>query len=205
MIEVTNLKKSFRNKNIIENISFRVERGEQLAILGRNGCGKSTLIKILAGIQKPDGGEITYFNQNPLAAPKLFRTYCGYVPQENPLIYELSVQDNLSLWSGKRGKQNEEIIRWFELDELLKCKVDKLSGGMKRRVSIACAVINNPPILFMDEPTTSLDTYYQSVIHKFMREYREKNGIIVLTTHDKKEIADSSQCITLKAVPSEVM
>ena len=120
MIEVTNLKKSFRNKNIIENISFRVERGEQLAILGRNGCGKSTLIKILAGIQKPDGGEITYFNQNPLAAPKLFRTYCGYVPQENPLIYELSVQDNLSLWSGKRGKQNEEIIRWFELDELLK-------------------------------------------------------------------------------------
>ena len=137
MIEVTNISKSYGKKQILKDISFKADAGERVVIVGRNGCGKTTLLKILAGAMDPDGGKLNYFGENPLKNSAVFRKNCGYVPQENPLMEELSVLDNLRLWGFNKNKPDEVILEQFELGELLKTKVSKLSGGMKRRVSLA--------------------------------------------------------------------
>ena len=195
MIEVQHLSKSFKNKPVLQDVSFRALPEEQIAIIGRNGCGKTTLMRILAGIQKPDKGRIICYGHDLLKQKSMINKLCGYVPQENPLIPELSVQDNISLWSGKRGRPEESLIEMFELEDMLSMQVGKLSGGMKRRVSIACALVNWPPVVFMDEPTSALDSYYCELIHDWMHRYRKMNGILVLATHDEYEKKQSTRCL----------
>ena len=102
MIEVSHIKKKYGKKQILTDISFQVECGECVAVVGKNGCGKSTLLQIMAGILRADGGSIRYFGQDTGKDKKAFRKYCGYVPQDNPLMEELTVKDNLKLW--ERGK-----------------------------------------------------------------------------------------------------
>lgn len=198
MIKVDGLKKSYGKKIILSDISFTADCGEQIAIIGRNGCGKSTLMQILTGIIKPDSGSIVYFNKDVLANKKLFSKFCGYLPQSNPLISELSVQDNLSLWTGQIGKPDAELLQMFELESILKMPAGKLSGGMMRRVSIACSMALWPPILFMDEPTTALDIYYKDSIHALMKKYLEMNGTLIITTHDKEEMESSNRLYEMK-------
>ena len=178
MIEVTQIRKSYGKKKVLSDITFQVKPGECVAIAGKNGCGKSTLMQIMAGILKPDGGELCYFGKKAAYKSSTFRRFCGYVPQENPLMEELTVQDNLKLW-----------------EDLLQTEVSKLSGGMKRRLSIACALVENPPFLLMDEPTTALDLYYKESIHQWMKTYQQKNGIILMTTHDESEIRNADRCL----------
>jgi ABC-2 type transport system ATP-binding protein len=122
----------------------------------------------------------------------------GYLPQENPLIEELSVADNISLWSGKRASREDEAVKMFELETLLKEPVYKLSGGMKRRVAIACACVHMPAVMLMDEPTAALDIYYRREVREWMKRYREMNGIIVTVTHDSDEMSDSSKCLLIE-------
>lgn len=198
MLEVSGLRKKYGKKEILKDISFRIECGEQVAVVGKNGCGKSTLMRIMAGILKPDAGQIRYFGQDALKMKGNLRKYCGYVPQENPLMEELSVRDNLKLWGGGKDERTLELLELFQLKELLKMPVEKLSGGMKRRVSIVCAMIDNPPIMLMDEPTTALDLYYKESIRDWMRRYTENNGMIVMTTHDEGEIAGCDNCFVMK-------
>lgn len=198
MLEVSGLRKQYGKKVILRDISFRAECGKQIAIVGKNGCGKSTLMRIMAGILKPDGGQIRYFGQDALQMKSRLRKYCGYVPQENPLMEELSVRDNLKLWGGGKDEQTLELLKQFQLEELLKIPVEKLSGGMKRRVSIVCAMLHHPPIMLMDEPTTALDLYYKESIRQWMRRYKENKGIIVVATHDEGEIAECDQCLVMK-------
>ncbi len=194
MIKVEHISKNYTKRPVLKDVCFSVACGEQIAIIGRNGCGKSTLMQILAGILKPDSGSIQYFDKNPLRERKVFRTLCGYVPQGNPLIEELTVKDNLKLFGANLNQITSELLRDFELETILNKKVSTLSGGMKRRVSIACAVFYLPAILFMDEPTTALDLYYKSTIHSWMEQYRKRNGILVLTTHDEHEISMCDRC-----------
>lgn len=198
MIKVTDICKSYGKRKILDHVSFQAGCGEQIAIIGNNGCGKSTLMQILAGVSKPDSGQVAYFGHDAIRDRKLFTKYCGYVPQENPLMEELSVQDNISLWTGKSGKPEDKLIRMFELDSILKMPVEKLSGGMKRRVSIACAIAKWPPVILMDEPTSSLDIFYRGSIHKWMEEFRRMNGILVIATHDEEEMRTSSSCLMMK-------
>ena len=162
MIEVTQIRKSYGKKKVLSDITFQVKPGECVAIAGKNGCGKSTLMQIMAGILKPDGGELCYFGKKAAYKSSTFRRFCGYVPQENPL---------------------------------LQTEVSKLSGGMKRRLSIACALVENPPFLLMDEPTTALDLYYKESLHQWMKTYQQKNGIILMTTHDESEIRNADRCL----------
>lgn len=124
-----------------------------------------------------------------------FRRFCGYVPQDNPLMEELTVQDNLKLWGGSHNANTKELVAQFQLEDLLQTEVSKLSGGMKRRLSIACALVENPPFLLMDEPTTALDLYYKESIHQWMKTYQQKNGIILMTTHDESEIRNADRCL----------
>lgn len=198
MLEISGLAKKYGKKVILDNISFYADKKEQVAIVGKNGCGKSTLMRIMAGILKPDAGQMQYFGQDVRKNARLFQKYCGYVPQDNPLMEELSVRDNLKLWGGIRNAQTQELLKQFQLDEMLKMPVEKLSGGMKRRVSIVCAMLGYPPVMLMDEPTTALDLFYKESIHNWMRQYVEDEGIIIMTTHDEQEIIASDRCYVMK-------
>ena len=155
-------------------------------------------MQILAGAIRPDAGEISFFGKNPLQKRTYFRKYVGYVPQEPPLIDELTVKDNLKLWGVWQSEHRELLLSSFELEELLKTEVRKLSGGMKRRLSIACALAQWPPILLLDEPTTALDLYYKDNIQQWLMQYRSMNGIVLLTSHDENEILSCDRCLIMK-------
>lgn len=111
---------------------------------------------------------------------------------------ELTVKDNLKLWGVWQSEHRDMLLSSFELEELLKTEVRKLSGGMKRRLSIACALAGWPPILLLDEPTTALDLYYKDNIQQWLRQYRQMNGIVLLTSHDEKEILSCDRCFIMK-------
>lgn len=198
MIEVTQIRKSYGKKKVLSDITFQVKPGECVAIAGKNGCGKSTLMQIMAGTLKADAGKLCYFGENISYRSSAFHRLCGYVPQENPLLEELTVQDNLKLWGGSGNTYMKELIRQFQLEDLLKTEVRKLSGGMKRRLSIASALVENPPFVLMDEPTTALDLSYKESIHQWMKTYQQKKGIILMTTHDESEIRNASHCLFME-------
>lgn len=188
MIKATNITFKYGSKQILNNAEIEAKPGQIIAIVGRNGCGKSTFLKILSGILKPDSGSISYWDQNPLKKNKLFAKYIGYVPQENPLLEELSVADNLKFWAAGKRKLNSEIVQQFELSDILNSKVKDLSGGMKRRLAIACVFQRMNPCVILDEPTSSLDIYYQHNIEELLVEHSRKNGIIIMSTHNEAEI-----------------
>jgi ABC-2 type transport system ATP-binding protein len=195
MIEVSHIQKKYGKKQILTDISFTASPGECIAIAGRNGCGKSTLLKILAGVMDADGGEIVYYGKNTI---RQRREFCGYLPQENPLMEELNVRDNLRLWEGKHRSAMETVTAQFQLEDILKQKVKTLSGGMKRRLSIACALMKMPAVMIMDEPTTALDLYYKESIQVWMQQYLKGNGTVIMTTHDEGEIAQADRCLLMK-------
>lgn len=198
MIEVQNISKKFGKKQILNDISFQVKTGERVVIVGKNGSGKTTLLRIMAGIIKADAGEIRYFGEKVGGNGKVFRKYCGYVPQENPLMDELSVSDNLKLWSGSKATR-ERLIERFELQDILKIQVNKLSGGMKRRLSIACALLTEPKILILDEPTTALDLYFKDDIMQWLHLFQKEGGVVLMTSHDTTEILNADRCLLMSA------
>lgn len=108
------------------------------------------------------------------------------------------MKDNLKLWGVWQSEHRELLLSSFELEELLKTEVRKLSGGMKRRLSIACALAQWPPILLLDEPTTALDLYYKDNIQQWLMQYRSMNGIVLLTSHDENEILSCDRCLIMK-------
>ena len=198
MIEVHNVSKTFGKKQILKDINFEVKPGERVVIVGKNGSGKTTLLRIMTGIIKADTGEIQYFNEKAQSNGKVFRKYCGYVPQENPLIDELTVSDNLKLWS-QNNEVKKNIIERFELQDMLKMQVGKLSGGMKRRLSIACALLGEPKILILDEPTTALDLYCKDDIMNWLKTFQNDGGIVLMTSHDSTEILNADRCLLMSA------
>lgn len=195
MIEVKGIKKKYGKHQVLNDINFAVSSGQKIAIVGKNGCGKSTLLQIMAGVLKADGGSICYFGHDAFKEKDIFKGYCGYVPQENPLMEELSVKDNLLLWKPKDQRTKDLVIEQFELEDILKKKVKELSGGMKRRLSLACTMMQWPPILLLDEPTTALDLYYKESIDKWLDKYCQMNGIVVITSHEESEILSADKCL----------
>jgi len=188
MIIAENIFKKYGKKEVLKGASVISKPGEIVALVGRNGCGKSTLLQILAGTMKADKADITLWGKNPNEDKSLFAKYIGYVPQDNPLFEDLSVYDNLKFWSGGTKKENADILNEFELCDILKMKVSKLSGGMKRRLAIACMVQRNTPVLLLDEPTSSLDIYYQEVLRNWIKSYVSRNATVIMSTHNEMEI-----------------
>lgn len=188
MVKAEHISKKLGKKEVLRDAFLFAAPGECVGVIGANGCGKSTFLSILAGVEKPDAGTILFFRREPLKERGVFSSMCGFVPQGNPLMEDLSVRDNLSLWSKKRKEQLAEVVERFQLADMLSMPVKKLSGGMKRRVSIACAAADDVPILILDEPTAALDIYQKENIHDFIRNFTGRNGIVIMATHDSAEI-----------------
>ena len=188
---INHIKKSFGKKQVLRDITLTAEKGECIGILGANGSGKSTLLTILAGVLKPNGGEFLLNQENLFKNSHLHHKTVGYVPQGTPLIDELTAYDNLLLWYNKKSLESElegGILKLLGIDEFIKVPVRKMSGGMKKRLSIGCAVAKKPPILLLDEPTAALDIACRQDIAKYLKGYKASGGILFLTAHDPLEL-----------------
>jgi multidrug/hemolysin transport system ATP-binding protein len=188
----------------VDNISFVVKEGELFAFLGINGAGKSTTINIISGSLEKDTGEVYIDNKNIDGDHIAFKSKIGIVFQNSVLDKNLSVKDNLTLRAGLYGmpktaiEENiKKVSELFELKELLKRKIKTLSGGQRRRVDIARALIHNPKILIMDEPTTGLDPQTRSLLWDVIAKLRENGLSVFLTTHYMEEAANADYVIII--------
>lgn len=197
MIEVRNIAKRYGKKQVLSEVTFTVKSGEMVALIGPNGCGKSTLLQIMAGCLKAEGGEVFYYGKKA-GAPQVYQKYTGYVPQENPFLEQLSVQDNLRLWKKGNGAQLKDAIREYQLEGFLQQPVESLSGGMRRRLAIACALMNHPPVILLDEPTTALDFAHKDKIYRILKNHRDHGGIVVLATHEEEEIRNADRVLLMQ-------
>lgn len=190
-IEIKNIAKRYKGNQVLRDISLSTEGGKCVGILGSNGSGKSTLLSILAGVQTCDRGEFICDGQDLLQNPKRGADLVGYVPQGTPLIGELTARDNLLLWYDRKTLEREldtGVLAMLGIREFLKVPVSKLSGGMKKRLSIGCAMAKRPPILLLDEPSAALDLACKENIGAYLRRYRQAGGLLLLTTHDVMEL-----------------
>ncbi len=190
-IEIKGIQKKYGSKTVLRDISFRAEAGKCIGILGGNGCGKSTLLSILAGVQTADGGAFLYEDKDLFKYPRQRSQLVGYVPQGTPLIEELSARDNLFLWYDKASLEKElksGVLNMLGIHEFLKTPVSKMSGGMKKRLSIGCAICNRPPVLLLDEPMAALDISCKQKIFRYLQKHKRDGGIALLATHDAMEL-----------------
>lgn len=205
IIEIDHLHKAFGDVKAVQDLSFRVREGELFAFLGINGAGKSTTINILCGQLAKDSGTVKIGGIDLDAEPDSIKRSLGVVFQNSVLDKELSVRDNLASRAalyGLRGKdfQNRlaELARLLEFEELLKRSVGKLSGGQRRRIDIARALLHRPKIIILDEPTTGLDPQTRSLLWRVIGELRNKENMTVfLTTHYMEEAADADYVVIL--------
>ena len=196
-LEVKGVSWHYRNHAVLEDAGFSANAGECIGIVGLNGSGKSTLLGILAGIRKARTGSFTCFGHDLFRERDQFTRMVGYMPQENPLISDLSVSDNLRLWSGVRPDPENALIRSLELGPLLKRKAGGLSGGEKRRLTACCALLKGQRVLIMDEPTSALDLNQKAIIHRCIQDHVAGQGIVIMATHDiiEMELCSRLYCL----------
>lgn len=195
-LEAAGICKSYHRRSILNSADLSISPGTCVGIVGSNGCGKTTLLSILAGANRAEKGSIRYHGVEAFGHPKVFAREAAYVPQENPLMEELSVRDNLRLWyHGSRERMaadlKEGAAAMLGVGDMLGRTVGKLSGGMKKRLSIACALSNHASVLIMDEPGAALDLECKAAIRDYLKDYMAGGGTVILTSH---ELAELSLC-----------
>ena len=199
MIEVKNICKVFRHKNqvgklndkvAVDNLSFRIHRGEIFGLLGKNGAGKTTTIRMLTLQTQPTSGEILFDNHSIGTDKIQIKKMIGIVPQHINFDQDLTVGENMELHARlhhlnyeERQQRIKELLDYVELSDVINDGVRQLSGGMKRRLLIIRALIHRPQILFLDEPTVALDPQVRHKIWSLIRELKSQGVTIVLTTH----------------------
>ncbi len=201
-LEIRNVSKKYGRKTVLSNIDLCAESGECVGIIGVNGSGKSTLLSVLAGVLKPNSGSFVCDGIDLFREPKARKNAVGYVPQGTPLFEELTAYDNLSLWYDKktlRRELDEGTLGLLGINDFLKKRVSKLSGGMKKRLCIGCAIANRPPILLLDEPMSALDIVCKQRIREYLTAYKNAGGILILVTHDVPELELCDRCFSLKS------
>lgn len=191
-IEARGIRKVYGKKQVLANVSFQAESGQCVGILGGNGSGKSTLFSILAGVRRADGGSFFYGETDILRHPRRIPDVLGYVPQADPLLEELTAWDNLRMWHDRKTLKRElaeGTLALLGIDGFLKTPVRRLSGGMKKRLSIGCAVASRPAVLVLDEPSAALDLACKEEIGRYLLAYKKAGGIVLLTTHDVQDLS----------------
>lgn len=199
--EIINIKKSYGKKTVLDGVSLCAESGEIIGIIGGNGSGKSTLLTLLAGITKSDMGDFLYGGKSLFKDARTRQRVLGLVPQTTPLFEELSAFDNLRLWYSKKEMEQEleeGVLKSLGIDEFLKTPVSKMSGGMKKRLSIGCAVAHKPEILLLDEPSASLDIICREKIASYLKSFTKNGGTVILATHEADEFELCDKLYILK-------
>ena len=190
-IDIVGLKKRYGKRDILKGVTLNIDFGSCIGILGGNGSGKTTILSILAGITDADEGEFICEDYDLLKDDKRRRFLVGIIPQCNPLIEELSGKDNLLLWHDRKYlnmSAKEGIIKELGITKFINKRVSTLSEGMKKRLSIACAVKEHSKILLMDEPSAALDIVAKEIIHEYIKKFTDMGGIVILVTHDEGEL-----------------
>ncbi len=192
-IKTEKLTKKYKNCIAVDKLDFSVKQGEIFTLLGLNGAGKTTLIKMLSCLTKPSEGDAFLLGKSILSNSNEVKRLIGVSPQETAVAPHLSVRENLTFMCDLYGLKGEakrerldELVKEFSLTEILRKKASKLSGGWQRRLSIAMALVGEPKILFLDEPTLGLDVLARSELWSLIRALKERTTI-VLTTHYMEE------------------
>jgi len=192
MIQIENVSKNYGTVQILQNVTFSVAPGEVLGLFGPNGAGKTTLLNILALISKPDSGKYMFDSEDAFSNLKTVRPTIGYVPQDIALFEELTVKDNLLCWSRLSNREAklraEEISEALFLTEIYKKKIKHLSGGMKRRVNLAVALLNKPQAIIMDEPLAGVDTEHQASMITYLRELAQAGVTQIISGHSAEQL-----------------
>lgn len=184
MTEARNLVKKYGSFTAVDHLSLTLNPGESVVLMGANGSGKSTLMGMLAGVIKPDEGEVLV---DGLKGKKA-RSKIAYAPQDIVLFEELTTTENLFAWSSLKGKENVEraeyLISELKMDAFKKKRVDRLSGGQRRRVNLAVALMGNYGYLLLDEPLAGIDDAGAQAIENLLKKEKEKGCAILLTEHN---------------------
>ena len=195
MVHAAGLRKSFGSKSgatveAVRGIDVDVRRGEAFGFLGPNGAGKSSTMRMIAAVSPVSGGELRILGLDPAVSGSQIRARLGVCPQEDTLDIELSVYENLYVYGRYFGiprsevrSRAAELLEFVQLTERANAKVDDLSGGMKRRLTIARSLINNPDLLLLDEPTTGLDPQARHVLWDRLFRLKQQGVTLVITTH----------------------
>lgn len=191
MIKINNLTKKYKNKLVVDNLNLEIKDGELFYLLGTNGAGKTTTIKMLSSLILPTSGTAVINTFDLVKNRNKIREIINISPQETAVAPNLTVLENLYFMAGiyqikNKKKKIEELISLFKLEEVLKQKAKTLSGGYQRKLSIAISLINDPVILFLDEPTLGLDVISRQDLWKVINSLKGKTTII-LTTHYMEE------------------
>lgn len=198
-IIIKNLVKKFEDIMAVDNLSLEIQQGELFALLGPNGAGKTTIIKILCGLLQPTSGFVSIGGYDALKEADKIRPLIGFCPQETAAFNFLTGKENLELFGNLYGmpkeilKANVEILlEKLFLTEHADRRVQKYSGGLTRRISLAMALVHDPEIAFLDEPTVAMDPQSRRAVWEFIRELKQQNKTIILTTHYMEEAEELS-------------
>lgn len=205
IIRIDGLEKRFGEVHAVNNLSFKVKKGELFAFLGVNGAGKSTTISIMCGLLEKDGGKVEICGKNVETEMREIAKKLGVVFQNSALDPRLSVKDNLlsraalyGIYGAEAKKRIDELAEKLCFKDLMTRTVGKLSGGQRRRIDVARALLHNPEVLILDEPTTGLDPQTRKTLWEVIRDLRLNDGMTVfLTTHYMEESADADYVIIL--------
>ena len=190
-----NLRKSYGDVAAVQGIDFEVHGGEIFAMLGPNGAGKSTTVEVLEGLRHRDGGEVDILGIDPAREPDRLKSSIGVALQSTGFPAKIRVIELIDLYGRLyRTKPNaKELLERFDLAEKARAYYETLSGGQKQKVALILAMINNPTLVFLDEPTTGLDAHTRRTIHEWLRELRAQGRTVFLTTHyihEAEQLAD---------------
>ena len=215
-IECRNLRKTYDGKvEAVRGLGLRIESGECFGLLGPNGAGKTTTIEILEGLLAPTSGEVRIFDRTWSENPRQLREWIGISLQETRLSEKLTVRETVELFASfyANPRPASEVLEDLQLTEKADSWVGKLSGGQKQRLAVATALVGNPRILFLDEPTTGLDPQSRRQLWEIVRSFQKKGGTVLLTTHymdeaerlcDRLAIVDHGVIIA-EGTPSELI
>jgi len=220
VISARNLSKHYGEFRAVDGISFEVPAGESFGLLGPNGAGKSTTMRMIGGVSQRTSGQLTIMGLDPEQHGPEVRAHLGVVPQQDNLDEELRVRDNLIVYGRYFGlpmsylkPKADELLRFAQLTDKATAKVDALSGGMKRRLTIARSLINEPKILLLDEPTTGLDPQARHILWDRLFRLKESGVTLILTTHymdeaeqlcDRLVVVDKGQ-IMAEGAPAQLI
>ncbi len=215
-IQCTNLRKTYDGKvEAVRGLSLQIEAGQCFGLLGPNGAGKTTTIEILEGLLAPTAGEVRIFGYTWKENERQLREWIGISLQETRLSEKLNVRETIELFASfyREPRPADEVLAELELTEKADAWVGKLSGGQKQRLAVATALVGNPRILFLDEPTTGLDPQSRRQLWDIVRAFQKKGGTVLLTTHymdeaerlcDRLAIVDHGQIIA-EGTPTDLI